>query len=457
MKKVIKVLGVILLCCLILVGCSQKSSTDNKGDLVIKNNSFSGKFVTSDDNKMQTMSVHFTNDNRAVVATSWYSGEEHLWMREVMSGDYTISKRKILIQVKKAMDEGFVTKKDMNNNAIPTKMVKTVVKNPNLELKIQKKYLMSNSTNKLRPTTKVKINDYNSFLNNDQKRYDHKYAKLSRRSFMSPATDLMGNGIAFKGSNFIWKYGGSSDYNNGLDQGGSLAVFTGTYKLENQKLTLFVYEKTNLYEGTIFNLGKKHYQSYIAANSLPNKFVFKFTKNNKLHLLTNSQYLTMTDMLDYGTVTGTPNYDEWIKKYNVGTIESTMQQSDLSNIVDTNSDSDNAKEHNRGISVKDSDDDSDFKFYLDSADDFESFLADQNMIDLDSDREYHVEEGNGHNFEISDSDRTVSAKYQVSWDVDDGSITHIIILGNDGKVYEANSGEEMTLDTDATDAYNNLE
>jgi len=457
MKKIVKILGLVLLLGLILTGCGQKSATDNKGNLVIKNHSFSGKFTNPGDSKAHKMSVYFTDDNQAVLTMDGYSEKEHLWIREIMAGQYTINKaNRILIRVKRATNEGFKTQTDMNKHETPTKMVKENVSDHDIELKIEKKHLALSKINKLSPIKNAEVADYDTFVNNDQKNYDHKYAKLSKRSFMSPATDLMGNGIAFKGSNFIWKYGGPSDYVKGLDQGGSIGIFTGSYKLEAHKLTLFVYEKTNLYEGTILSLGKNYYQNSVVSYSLPNEFVFEFTKNNKLSLLTSSQYLTVTDMLDYGTVTGAPNYDRWIKKYNVQTIDSKMHQKDLAADTQTNSDSKAENDYSHGIPVEDPDDKDSDSTNISSANDFENFLSDQGLIDPDSDNEYQAKDGNGYSFPIVDSDETVTAKYQVFWDDDDGAITHIIMLGNDGNIYAGNSGQNMFLDSNTTDAYNNL-
>ncbi|AYE38230.1 hypothetical protein D1B17_06130 [Companilactobacillus zhachilii] len=258
---------------------------------------------------------------------------------------------------------------------------------------------------------------------------------------MSPATDMMANGIAFKGDNFIWKYGGQSEYRNGLDIGGSIAIITGQYKLNGQKLILFVSESTPLYRGTISNLGKNYYQDMVGFNSLPKEYVFSFTKNNRLKLITTNQYMVSEDMLDYGTLEGAPNYDAWSKTYAVDQFSAKMQQRDLQDDSEEQADtsSDDSSTTNGDSKIT-------------SADDFQQFLIDNGFLDDDPDNDYKANEGNGYEFPISQSDKKVAAKYMVYWDLPDGSLTHIVMLGVDGNVYGGNSGSNMFPMDDATAA-----
>jgi len=462
MKKIVKALGGLLLLVLIMAGCSTQStpkSTDSKGDLVVQGNDFSGS-VQTDNNGQQNMSVHFDKGNKAVVTMTSFSKADGRWTKQITSGNYAFAdKKRVEITCNEAMSEGFASKKAMQDNETPTKMVNLPVKGSNYEFTLKKNALRFSKDN-IYPSKAAGVTDYAEYVNHDQKDYDKKYAKLSGRSFMSPATDLLENGIAFKGDKFIWKYGGSSEYGSGLDQGGSLAIYTGMYKVEGNQVTLFRYKGTALYEGTIMNLSKNNYQNMVAANYLPDELTFKFSKNNKLHLLTHNKYLTVTDMLDYGTVSGTPNYNSWVKKYDIDKFEAQMQQKNVSD-ADTDSSTDSDTDSSKAIAVDpDADsnsDDSDSSSSITSADDFKQFLADQGIIDEDSDNEYTAKDGNGYDFPINGSDDTVTAKYQVFWDNLDGSLTHIIMLGNDGNIYEGNSGALMRIDDDATDAYHNLD
>jgi len=383
MKKIIRDLGIILLFALILTGCSTQNSapktTDSKGDLVIQGNDFAG-MVDTDNNGRQKMSVHFDRNNQAVVTMIGLSKADGRWTKQIISGNYafTEDKKRLEVTATEAMNEGFDRKNDLQADEIPTKMVESPVKGETFEFKVQKKHLVFSKNDKLSPSKTAEVSDFAEYVNHDRKRYDKQYAKLSGRSFMSPATDLMGNGIAFKGDKFIWKYGGSSEYGNGLDQGGSIAIYTGSYKLSGNELTLFRYKSTPLYEGTILNLGKNNYQNMIAATYLPAELTFKFTKNNKLHVITNNKYLTITDMLDYGTVNGTPNYAKWIKKYDVDKFEAGMQQKDISS---EDSDSDSTKDPDSSDSGDDSKSDSpdytDVKYVYPNASDFYNWVNDK--------------------------------------------------------------------------------
>lgn len=383
MKKIIRILGTMLLFALIMTGCSTQNSapktSDSKGDLVIRGNNFTGT-VNTDNNGRQKMSVHFDRNNQAVVTMVGLSKTDGRWTKQIISGNYvfTEDKKRLEVTVNKAMNEGFDSKNDLQTDEVPTKMVESPVKGENFEFKIQKKNLVFSKNDKISPSKTAEVSDFAEYVGHDQKRYDKKYAKLSGRSFMSPATDLMENGIAFKGDKFIWKYGGSSEYSNGLDQGGSLVIYTGSYKLKGHELTLFRYKSTPLYEGTILNLSKNNYQNMIAATYLPAELTFKFTKNNQLHAITNNKYLNITDMLDYGTVSGTPNYAKWLKKYDIDRFEAKMQQKDISS-ADSDSDSTkNSESSDRNDDSKsNSTDYTDVKYVYPNASDFYDWVNDK--------------------------------------------------------------------------------
>lgn len=378
MKKIVKALGGLLLLVLIIAGCSTQStpkSTDSKGNLVVQGNDFSGS-VQTDNNGQQNMSVHFDKRNKAVVTMTSFSKADGRWTKQITSGNYAFAdKKRVEITCNEAMAEGFASKKAMQGHGTPTKMVNLPVKGSNYEFTVKKDALRFSKDN-IYPSKAAEVTDYAEYVNNDQKNYDKKYAKLSGRSFMSPATDLLENGIAFKGDKFIWKYGGSSEYASGLDQGGSLAIYTGMYKVEGNKVTLFRYKSTALYEGTIMNLGKNNYQNMVAATYLPDELTFKFSKNNKLHLLTNNKYLTVTDMLDYGTVSGTPNYNSWVKKYDIDKFEAQMQQKDVSD-ADTDSDLKSDSSDVKNSSKSNSPDYNDVEYVFPNASDFYDWVNDK--------------------------------------------------------------------------------
>lgn len=444
MKKKIRFLGSLLLIVFILAGCAspQTKTTNskkntNEGNIAIKNNSFSGEVLT-DDNGKQKMTVHFDNKNHAVVTFSGISKSDNTWSRRILSGRYATNEKTLGVTQEKGMELGYGSKKALLDNNTPTKMVNSKGKGSTLELKVHKKYLVFNEKYKIYPTKSTIISNYDTYISRVQKQYNKKYAKLSSRSFMSPATDMMANGIAFKGDNFIWKYGGPSEYSNSLDIGGSIAIITGQYKLDGQKLTLFVGDSTPLYRGTIGTLGKNYYQDLIENDLLPKEYVFSFTNNNQLQLITKNQYITSENMLDYGTLEGTPNYNDWSNNYSVEKFSLKMQQRDIPKDSEKQ---DNSSDENKSSSIS-------------SADDFKQFLLDQGVLEDDPDNDYQAIDGNGFEFPIYDSSDKVAAKYQVNWDIPDGSISHIVMLGVDGNIYEGNSGTPMHLDEDATNAYN---
>lgn len=449
MKKIIKVLGLIFLTVLILTGCSIKQSVPGNQKLTIANNNFSGSFIPDNGNKRQKISIHFTNDLRAVVTMIGISSDDGRWTKQIFIGSYRITKEKVMgITYDKGVAEGYNSKQDLIDNTIPTKIVDLPAKGQTLELKVKKDYLVL-AKNKLHETDNAEVANYDSYVRENQKRFDKKYAKLSNRSFMSPATDLLENGIAFKGDKFIWKYGGESDYSNGLDMGGSLAIFVGTYKLVGKKLTLFVSDNTPLYMGTISELGKNKYQDQTAAVSLPKELTFTFSKNNRLHMETISYHLGVTDMLDYGRVEGTPNYDQWQKKYNVEKINAKMQQVTASDSKDT--DEDDSVPSLDAIPVEDS---KSVTEAFPTKEDFEDWVENYYQDNIDEDfSSQGVYEPDTESLRESadDSPSDTPVVYSVDYSLDDDSDSdQVISITDDGRIY---SGDPETYDDDLTHAF----
>lgn len=147
------------------------------------------------------------------------------------------------------------------------------------------------------------------------------HGELDGRGFMSPATDSIGNGIAFKENHFIWKYGYPVS-----DDSGIFAIMKGNYSKKGSKIVLTNISKTNFYQGKLIDLQANKYSFTSSSEIVPSKVIFKLSKNNKLHLKNGTDAFGTIDMIDYGTSKGTPNFNAWDKKYSVSKIKKSMSK-----------------------------------------------------------------------------------------------------------------------------------
>lgn len=296
------------------------------------------------------------------------------------------------------------------------------------------------------------VNNQSKVSNNDNKVTKvSKKESLDGRGFMSPSTDSIENGIAFKGDKFIWKYGYPV---SNAENSGIFALLTGNYRVEGKNILMYNIKNTNFYQGTLKQLSKNQYTFSSNSNIVPKKLRFKLSKNNKLHLMTKSTNFGTIDMLDYGTVSGTPNYKKWSKDYAVDDIDNEMQKvTPKENNQSTVSQDNQDKDENTDESSWDDSDFSD-KTHIYNLKDFQKFIEGSYLLNGDSDTVFHYRKGEFNCTVYSndedlndDSTEDVTAHYKVYWqDPDDTSITNKIIVAENGYVY-------MKSDTDDSSPY----
>lgn len=267
-------------------------------------------------------------------------------------------------------------------------------------------------------------------------------ANLTNKSFKSDSSATLENSIAFKKDKFIWNYSATDK----SSQDGSIkneAIFVGNYNVSGNKLTLSLNNKsTDIYRGTVSQLKNHQYMNYFASKDNPKKVVFEISKNSLKLISKNNHVLVDGKMTLDTSITGSDNYVRINKLLNSDSVYTSVDSTKDSNDNASNSNNVNKPaEESTNDSNSSNESNNTTGSAVNSADDFENFLKSNGAIESDGD--YKVMEGNGYDFHIADSDTTVTAKYQVSWDIDGGAITHIYILGNDGKIYVGNSGSLM--------------
>ncbi|WP_125588832.1 hypothetical protein [Companilactobacillus jidongensis] len=463
MKRLIKILSIVLFFGLVLAGCSNTAKSSSNAGFVGK--SFSGKTPVEDATNGK-MTIHFVDNKRAVVIESGKFEVGHEWGRLVFDVKYKkMSGNKVKLTYLKGINESYASEKDMNNHATPVFMHQDKVdKDSNMGgyVYVDENYVSFSKVSKkdgLFLTDKKDASSYDSYLKKTTEKYYGKDTKLSDRGFMSPATELVSNGIAFKGSRFIWTYGGpDSKFANETEQGARLASFMGNYKLQGNKLILYLQYHSNVYQGTVSQLNNMQFQSKLTGSDIPKKLVFEFTKNNKLHLITKFKDYKSDDMLDYGTVDGTPNYAKMSKNNQPNVYTVGMEKTEDSGAKEEASKTDANNETDESLSSASVTDT--FPTKEDFAQWVSSYFTDQGSEATDDTPGFHVTgSGSGETVQVRDMDNNQSAVpvvYSLAYSYtalnDDSAIepAQTIAIDSDGNIY---SGHFIMLDNDLTQAY----
>lgn len=462
-------MGLSILMLLTVAGCSTNNSADNADQksvnktLVVKGHNFKGTHRGNNTAKDPDYkySMYFGKDGNFVqdiISSKGFAG------RFTEKGTYTIAKNgDITMNIDSVTEERFASDSALRTKQAPLSIVQRQGNSLNAAedhaIKIENKqtYLLGTVNQvKLYSTDKQTVN-YKEHYQTEIKKYDKKYTKLSGRGFMSPATEMTPNGIAFKGNKFIWKYGApNTDVpTSGLDQGAQKAILVGTYKVENNKLTLFVDESTNLYCGTVVQLGENRYSKYYSSKVTPKVFVFSFTKNSTLSLISNYKNYTSEDMLDYGTVNGTPNYSEWSKSEFLKTFNSSMKKGQGKLSVDEGTDSNTRDSSSKVESV--------FPSANDFADWVTNYYRDKGDYATDDDPGFHVLNASSNvtvavrkdENTIDDANMVYSLLFSLTslnGDNETPDVGRIICISSDGKIYK---GTAPMFDDELTSAYEN--
>lgn len=444
------------------VGCSNNNVADTHSDqvatkkIVVKGHNFVGTnqgHNTAKDPDYK-YSMYFGNDGsfvQDIISSKGFAG------RFTEKGTYTIAKNgDITMTINSVTEERFASDSALKTGQAPLNIVQrqgstlNAAEDHAIKIKNKQTYLLGTVNQvKLYSTDKQTVN-YNQHYQSETRKYDKKYAKLSGRGFMSPATEMTANGIVFKGNRFIWKYGAPNDEvpTSGLDQGAQKSILIGTYKLENDQLTLYVDGSTNLYCGTVVELGKNSYNKYYSSKDTPKTFVFSFTKNSTLNLLSKYKNYTSEDMLDYGTISGTPNYSKWNKPDLLKNFDGSMKKGQEMTSTSENDDS-NSK----------------VKSVFPTADDFADWVTnyyrDKGDYATDDDPGFHVL--NAFSDEtvavrkdentVEDSNMVYSLLFSLTslnGDNDTPDVGRIVCISSDGKIYK---GSTPTFDDELTSAY----
>ncbi|AYE38232.2 hypothetical protein D1B17_06140 [Companilactobacillus zhachilii] len=464
MKKISRFLVVIFASLFILSGCNQRTKSTTQGPNIVGKTFSANTPVENATNGKMT--IHFVNAKKAIIIESGkYATDNNQWGQLVFDANYKVLKNKtVRFRSTRGITETYKNKKALDSHETPIFLLsEKIEKDRDIggTLHIGKDYLGDSKDKKSRLTL-VKgenISSYDSYLRAVNKKYYEKDTKLSNRGFMSPATELLANGIAFKGSRFIWKYGGpDKTFATDKEEGARFAVFMGKYKLNGNKLTLFLQYHTSIYQGTVSQLSNKQYQDKLLGNDIPKKLVFKFTKNNKLHLITKFNDFKSDDMFDYGTVSGTPNYGKWSVSeqpdvYNVAMEKAekvTQFNESTEPIEDESADTDSTEE-----SVEKT---------FPTKEDFANWVTDYyyNQGDYATEDEpgFHVTASSAGGTENlrdtidgqqSETPLVYSVAYSITTLADsDMDIARTISITSDGKIY---SGHFNTLDNNLTQAY----
>lgn len=472
MKKSIGILGVLFVFVVFLTACgnqqsnsNQNSSTNSTKKLELKKNTFVNvKAQKSTKNGFYNIKtkIHFVDEKHYIeVSTAKRSDYEKHWIREVQIGNYSTkgSKKVELKNSKNAIQEEYKSKADLNEDAAPIKyeIFKGNLTRPVSQSSVltKTKYKLTRNGAKYKKTTapKIKYSNFDSYIKRQTNRSNAKYATLANKSFSSPATDALENTIGFKQNKFIWKYGGMDTQNNaGSEPVQYLSYLTGTYAVVDDTVQLFLDSGNSIFKGSITDLANNTYlDKYTTTAEI---VTFQLVGNKEMKLSnSDDEHINSQNMVKSSSNDGNLTYEKFanaMRNTNGVPFGSNMTKVDESTRVKSkvgNNDSETSDDSN---DEADTEDDNVVQT-IQSAEDFKQALFDNGVLDTSLD--YNVQNGNGYEFPIldgSEDTETVQAKYQVSWDVNDGAITHIIILGNDGKVYQGNSGSLLSEAPDIT-------
>ncbi|WP_025024463.1 hypothetical protein [Companilactobacillus nodensis] len=450
MKRLIRIFSVVLFFGLILAGCgnnSQNTASSNNTEnavkkIVIKGHNFKGTHNGDGSSKDPDYkySMYFDKDGHFVqdiISSNGFSG------RFTERGTYTIAKNgDITMNIVSVTEERFASDYDLSNGEAPISIVQregntlNAAEDHAIKIKNKETYLLGTVNNvKLYPTDKKTVN-YRKHYQSEMSKYNSSYGKFSNHGFTSNGMDTPMNAIAFKGSNFIWRYG-YQDPNNSSKDSAVMAVFEGTYSYDSSTriMTLNVSSQSNSYYGDLMSLGGFEYQKSgkpLAGKTLKLKYV-----NNTLTLVGSGfTSWTMEDSYPNDASQSQPKYDDYISSYAVSTFDSQMHKGSES---DSN-----------GGSVKE---------VFPTKEDFVDWLTDYYQKDDDTSNFHAMESDEGGTLPVLESfggeKKNVPMVYRIyySFAEEGNEVSDTgknIGITSSGKIY---SGHDIMLDDDLTQAY----
>lgn len=428
------ILPVSILSVLILAGCGNNStsSTTNQAKtenttkkMVIKGHNFKGTHHGSGTSKDPDYkySMYFGKDNHFVqdiISSNGFAG------RFTERGTYEIAKNgDITMNIVSVTEERFDSDSALSNGSAPISIVQregntlNAAEDHAIKIKNKQTYLLGTVNKvKLYQTDKQTVN-YRKHYRSEMNKYNNSYGKFSNHGFTSNGMDTPMNAIAFKGSNFIWRYGYQDE--NADKDSAVMAVFEGTYSYDssNRIMTLNINNQSNSYYGNLMSLSGFEYQK--SGGPLAGK-TLKLRYSDKVLTLVGSSFKSwkMEDNYPDDASQSQPKYDDYANSYSVSTFGSQMHKA-------SESDSNNSE--------------------FSSAEEFRDYIISTGKLDGDEDAwkaydgSFGIEKGD--KYTVTDSDDTdpqdtyeVSAIYSLYYD---NTVTyHVIIYGTNGKIYMGN-------------------
>ncbi|WP_125588834.1 hypothetical protein [Companilactobacillus jidongensis] len=449
-RKKYLLIAISVLALLTVAGCgsnSQSTASSNNTEntvkkIIIKGHNFKGthKGDGSSKDPDYKYSMYFGKDGNFVqdiISSNGFAG------RFTERGTYTIAKNgDIIMNIVSVTEERFASDSDLSSGVAPISIVQregntlNAAEDHAIKIKNKTTYLLGTVNNvKLYQTDKKTVN-YRKHYESEMSKYNSSYGKFSNHGFTSNGMDTPMNAIAFKGSNFIWRYG-YQDENDTSKNSAVMAVFEGTYSYDSstQTMTLNVSSQSNSYYGNLMNLGGFEYQKSgkpLAAKTLKLKYV-----NNTLTLFGSSfTSWKMEDNHPNDASQSQPKYDNYINSYAVSIFDSQMHKG---------SDSDS-----NGGSVKE---------VFPTKEDFVDWLTDYYQKDDDTSNFHVMESDDGGTLPVLENfggeKKTVAMVYRIyySFAEEGNEISDTgknIGITSSGEIY---SGHDIMLDDDLTQAY----
>lgn len=343
-------IGLSLLTMLGAVGCSNNNVARTHSDqatnkeIVVKNHNFVGTHQGNNTakNPDYKYSMYFSDDGsfvQDIISSKGFAG------RFTEKGTYTIAKNgDITMKINSVTEERFASDSALNAGQAPLSIVQrqgntlNAAEDHAIKIENKKTYLLGTVNQvKLYATDKQTVN-YNKHYQSETRKYADAYGKFSNHGFTSNGMDTPMNAIAFKGANFIWKYGyqdQSKDENSAV-----MAAFEGTYDYNSNTkiITLNVTNQSKAYYGNLMNLSGFEYQKI--GNSLVDGTLKLRYSNNTLTLIDNHMSSwKMKDEHPDDESQSYPKYDDLSSSFGVSTVAAQMHKV-VARSQDSNKDSD---------------------------------------------------------------------------------------------------------------------
>jgi hypothetical protein len=330
-------MGLSILMLLTVAGCSTNNSADNADQksvnktLVVKDHNFKGTHRGNNTAKDPDYkySMYFGKDGNFVqdiISSKGFAG------RFTEKGTYTIAKNgDITMNIDSVTEERFASDSALRTKQAPLSIVQRQGNSLNAAedhaIKIENKqtYLLGTVNQvKLYSTDKQTVN-YKEHYQTETKKYNDSYGKFSNHGFTSNGMDTPMNAIAFKGTEFIWKYGyqdQSKDENSAV-----MAVFEGNYSYNNNTkiMTLNITNQSKSYYGNLMNLSGFEYQK-IGSPLVNGVLKLKYSNDTLTLIDSHLSSWKMKDNYPDDSSQSYPKYDDLSSSFGVSTVAAQMHK-----------------------------------------------------------------------------------------------------------------------------------